>query len=148
MLMSDAKVPRRGKTVTRFSSASRLIASRNGVRPSPSSRPSASSLIGAPGGMRSVTMRSRSAAYACSASGSPLPRLSRAVLIVSRLSPTMPRSDPEGRLIYENPRSVAQLGAPPRDELLELAAQRPVERRLLVALERRAPELGGARGRV
>ena len=46
------EVPRRGKTVTRFSSARRLIASRTGVRPISSSRPSASSLIGAPGGMR------------------------------------------------------------------------------------------------
>ena len=67
MLISEANVPRRGNTVTRFSSARRLIASRTGVRPISSSRPSASSLIGAPGAMRRVTMRSRSAAYARSA---------------------------------------------------------------------------------
>ena len=50
MLISEANVPRRGNTVTRFSSARRLIASRTGVRPMPSSRPSTSSSIGAPGG--------------------------------------------------------------------------------------------------
>ena len=60
MLISEANVPRRGNTATRFSSASRRIASRTGVRPMSSSRPSASSLMGAPGGIRSVTMRSRS----------------------------------------------------------------------------------------
>ena len=59
MLISEAKVPRRGNTVTRFSSASRLIASRTGVRPIPSSPPRTSSSMGAPGGMRSVTIRSR-----------------------------------------------------------------------------------------
>ena len=61
MLISDAKVPRRGKTLTRLSSASRLIASRTGVRPICSDRPSASSLIGAPGGIARVTIWSRSA---------------------------------------------------------------------------------------
>ena len=50
MLISEANVPRRGNTVTRFSSASRLIASRTGVRPICSSRPIRSSSIGAPGG--------------------------------------------------------------------------------------------------
>jgi hypothetical protein len=36
-----------------------MIASRSGVRPSPSSRPSASSLIGAPGAIAKVTIWSR-----------------------------------------------------------------------------------------
>ena len=49
MLISEANVPRRGNTVTRFSSARRLIASRTGVRPIFSSRPIRSSSIGAPG---------------------------------------------------------------------------------------------------
>ena len=73
MLISDANVPRRGKTLTRFSSARRLIASRTGVRPISSAWPSASSLIGAPGGIASVTIWSRSAVYARSASSSPAP---------------------------------------------------------------------------
>ena len=60
MLISEANVPRRGNTVTRFSSARRLTASRTGVRPIASSSPSASSSIGAPGGIRSVMIRSRS----------------------------------------------------------------------------------------
>ena len=52
--MSDAStgetnVPRRGCTATRFSSASRLTASRNGVRPTSSSRISASSRSTVPG---------------------------------------------------------------------------------------------------
>src|ERR1700733_4543433 len=68
MLISDANVPRRGNTLTRFSSARRLIASRTGVRPISSSRPIRSSSIGAPGAMRSVTSRSRSSWYARSAS--------------------------------------------------------------------------------
>ena len=71
MLISEANVPRRGKTDTRFSSARRLIASRTGVRPICSSRPSESSLIGAPGGIARVTMRSRNSSYARSASSSP-----------------------------------------------------------------------------
>ena len=71
MLISEANVPRRGKTVTRFSSDRRLIASRTGVRPISNSLPSASSSIGDPGGMRSVTMRSRISAYARSAISSP-----------------------------------------------------------------------------
>ena len=41
MLISEANVPRRGNTVTRFSSARRLTASRTGVRPICSSSPSA-----------------------------------------------------------------------------------------------------------
>ena len=49
MLISEANVPRRGNTVTRFSSAKRLIASRTGVRPISSSRPIRSSSIGSPG---------------------------------------------------------------------------------------------------
>src|SRR5271154_6059782 len=39
---------------------------------------------------------------------------------------------------------VAQLGAPAHHELLELGADRVVERRLLVALQRGSPELAGA----
>ena len=61
MLISEANVPRRGNTVTRFSRARRLIASRTGVRPILSSRPIASSSIGEPGGICNVTKRSRSA---------------------------------------------------------------------------------------
>src|SRR5579863_9508605 len=44
--------------------------------------------------------------------------------------------------------SVAELRAPPRHKLLELGAERVVERRLLVGLERRSPDLAGALGRV
>ena len=55
-------VPLRGCTATRFSSASRLTASRSGVRPIPSSRISSSSRRSVPGGSRSVTMRERSSA--------------------------------------------------------------------------------------
>src|SRR5665213_2805957 len=44
--------------------------------------------------------------------------------------------------------SVAELAASARDELLQLRAHAVVERRLLVALERRAPQLGCACGRV
>ena len=73
MLISEANVPRRGNTVTRFSSDRRLIASRTGVRPISSSLPRASSSIGDPGGMRSVTIRSRISAYARSAISSPAP---------------------------------------------------------------------------
>ena len=53
-------VPMRGWTATRFSSASRLTASRSGVRPISSSRISSSSRSTVPGASRSVTMRSRS----------------------------------------------------------------------------------------
>ena len=52
-------VPLRGWTATRFSSASRLTASRSGVRPRPRSRMSSSSRSAARGGRRSVTIRSR-----------------------------------------------------------------------------------------
>src|SRR5579871_2530614 len=44
--------------------------------------------------------------------------------------------------------SVAELGTAARHELLELGANGAVHRRLLVALERRAPQLGGAGRRV
>ena len=64
---SETKVPRRGCTDTRFSSASRLTASRSGVRPIASSRISSSSRITLPGASRRVTMRSRSSVYARSA---------------------------------------------------------------------------------
>src|SRR5919106_1516338 len=43
---------------------------------------------------------------------------------------------------------VAQLSAAPGDELLELGADALVERRLLVALERLAPDAAGPLGRV
>src|SRR5690348_4479786 len=46
------------------------------------------------------------------------------------------------------PGSVAELGAPAHDELLELGADRIVERWLLVVLERRPPDLARARGGV
>ncbi len=62
MLTLEANVPRRGKTTTSPSSTSRRTASRTGVRPMPSSALSASSSIGAPGGIASVIRRSRSAA--------------------------------------------------------------------------------------
>src|SRR5918996_4244767 len=61
------KVPRRGWTATRFSSASRFTASRRGVRPIAISRISSSSRSTVPGARRSVTMRSRSSTYARSA---------------------------------------------------------------------------------
>ena len=64
---ADTNVPRRGWTSTRFSSASRLTASRSGVRPMPSSPISASSRRTVPGGRWSVTIRSRSSVYARSA---------------------------------------------------------------------------------
>src|ERR1700735_5005438 len=44
--------------------------------------------------------------------------------------------------------SVAQLGAPADNELLELGPDRIVERGLLILLERRPPYLAPARGRV
>src|SRR5918996_3586255 len=61
------KVPRRGCTATRFSSARRFTASRRGVRPIAISRISSSSRSTVPGARRSVTMRSRSSTYARSA---------------------------------------------------------------------------------
>src|SRR5689334_6626189 len=49
---------------------------------------------------------------------------------------------------FLDPVSVAKLGAPADHELLELAADGVVERWLLVALERLAPDLARARGGV
>ena len=59
MLTSVAKVPRRGKATTRRSYSSRLSASRTGVLPTCNEPASSSSLRGEPGGMSSMTMRSR-----------------------------------------------------------------------------------------
>src|SRR5215204_1716584 len=64
---AETNVPRRGCTSTRFSSASRLTASRSGVRPMPSSPISASSRRTVPGGRWRVTIRSRNSVYARSA---------------------------------------------------------------------------------
>ncbi len=57
MRISLTSVCRRGTTVTRPSFASRMIASRIGVRLMPSSRITSSSPIAEPGGISSVTIR-------------------------------------------------------------------------------------------
>ena len=90
-------VPLRGWTATRFSSASRLTASRSGVRPIPSSLISSSSRSSVPGGRRSVTMRSRISSYARSA-----------------ISPSTAAT-----------RSIPQLRPPPGHVLLQLASAPP-----------------------
>src|SRR5919109_4903235 len=52
------------------------------------------------------------------------------------------------RISRTRPPLIAELGSPPGHVLLELLPDRIVERRLLVFLERLAPDLGCARGGV
>src|ERR1700754_190931 len=129
-------------TATRFSSASRLTASRSGVRPMSSSLISSSSRSTVPGARRSVTIRSRSSAYARSemrsvaelgtAAGDELLELltdrfvERGRLVgVERLAPDLPGT--LGRVLA----AVAR----PAVEVLGRRQQRPVEA-LAEALER------------
>jgi hypothetical protein len=59
MLISETSVPRRGMMVTKPSRCSRWIASRTGVRPTPSVRISSSSRSTVPGGTSTAMMSSR-----------------------------------------------------------------------------------------
>src|SRR5918998_5611461 len=130
-------VPRRGCTATRFSSASRLTASRSGVRPISISRISSSSRRTVPGPSRRVTMRSRRSTYARSATraGGLVGSAARGVLqrlreerrdvhhaeVVAALADAVVEHDGTERA-GDGQRVGARLGRLPRALLVDLAA--------------------------
>src|SRR5690242_9942204 len=66
----------------------------------------------------------------------------------TRLSPPWRKRATRCAASSRGSRLVAQLGPPPDHELLQLGADGVVQRRRLIAVQRRAPDLTGARGGV